>query len=250
MQYLIDASNLEMLMYSAVTDKTAYIAAPDVETVLESRGTSTSWNIANFAFSLGGILNNLAPSNIGHKYIANIVKSSIKVFGPHDHEYSNPCDRECNICHTNRVVGSHEYFGECDASCNLCGEYRIVPSHTYTAECDGVCNGCGEIREAVAHTFISGCDTRCDKCGASREADEEHSFGEWKNTRDGSERICASCGHAETSPEHVGMPVALVVAISLGAVLALGGGGFSAFWFGVKKKSLADLINLITKKSK
>ena len=249
-QYLIDASNLEMLMYSAVTDKTAYIAAPDVETVLESGGTSTSWNIANFALSLGGILNKLAPSNRGHKYIANIVKSSIKVFGPHDHEYSDPCDRECNICHTKRVVGSHEYFGECDASCNLCGEYRIVPSHTYTAECDGVCNGCGEIREAVAHTFISGCDTRCDKCGASREADEEHSFGEWKNTRDGSERICASCGHAETSSEHVGMPVVLVVVISLGAVLALGGGGFSAFWFGVKKKSLADLINLITKKSK
>ena len=249
-QYLIDAANLELLMYSAVTDKTAYIAAPEVETVLESSGAQTSWNIANFAFSLNVTLSKLAPSNRGHKYIADIVKGSIKVFGPHDHEYSNPCDRECNICHTKRAVGSHEYFGECDSSCNLCGEYRIVPSHTYTAECDGVCNGCGEIREASAHVFISECDVRCDGCGASREASAEHSFGEWENTSSGSERVCALCGHAETSSEHVGMPVVLVVVISLGAVLALGGGGFSAFWFGVKKKSLADLINLITKKSK
>ena len=54
---------------------------------------------------------------------------------------------------------------------------------------------------------------------------------------------CAVCGAKETViiPEKSGLPAIAIVAISAASTVAVMSGGFSLFWFVIRKKKLAIL---------
>ena len=79
-------------------------------------------------------------------------------------------------------------------------------------------------------------------------SEAEHSFTDWEKKGRKEDRSCALCGYSEKKDAE-NSAVAIVL-ISLGGALVLGGGGFAAFFFGVKKKSLADLVAIFRRKTK
>lgn len=249
-QYLIDAANLETLGYAALKEKTAYIAAPEVETIHEKNNGTKEFDVFKLAISLGGIVNsgNLLPSDAGHKYIADTVVQTVNLVEAHECEFDNACDNRCDKCKAKREIPGHVYSAVCDANCNECGALRIAAQHKYTADCDGSCNVCSEVREAAAHSYSSECDTACNLCFETRETSAEHSFTDWEKKGRKEERSCALCGYSEKKDAENG--AVAIVLISLGGALVLGGGGFAAFFFGVKKKSLADLVAIFRRKTK
>jgi len=248
-QYLIDAANLETLGYAALKEKTAYIAAPDVQTIHEKNGGDTKFNLATLLTSLGSIVNNgnLLPSDAGHKYIADMVVETVNLIEAHECEFDNACDNRCDKCKTKREIPDHVYSAVCDTTCNECGALRLAEQHEYTADCDESCNVCSEVREAAAHSYSSECDISCNLCKETRPAKKEHSFTDWEKKGNKEERECSLCGYTESRAAGIG--VGGIIVISLGAALVLGGGGFAAFFFGVKKKSLADLVAIFKKKN-
>ncbi len=252
-QYLIDAANLETLGYAAISENTAYIAAPEVETIYESQpGAQTVFkikkksDIGNLIFRLSNILEGTLPSERGHKAIADVVLNQdvFAIVGEHDCVYDNDCDNRCNICMTKREV-THSYSAECDALCNLCGGFRVAKPHTYSAICDNDCSVCGETREAAGHTYSSECDTDCNLCAKTRESFVSHSFGEWADESGERVRKCENCGYTEYGE---GISVGAIVAIAVLGAVALGGAGFALVWFVIKKKSLTELLALFGKK--
>jgi flagellar motor component MotA len=69
-------------------------------------------------------------------------------------------------------------------------------------------------------------------------------------------RSCTKCGYAEyeylpvlvaENAEKGGASAGVIVAITIPSVLALAAGGFSAFWFGYKKKTIKDLAKVLEK---
>ena len=52
------------------------------------------------------------------------------------------------------------------------------------------------------------------------------------------------CGAKETViiPEKSGLPAVAIVAISAGSAAAVMSGGFSLFWFVIRKKRISDLV--------
>ncbi len=67
-----------------------------------------------------------------------------------DHQYTNACDADCNVCGATRTPSDHVYFNACDADCNVCSATRTPGVHTYTADCDTVCDICGAVRTVQA----------------------------------------------------------------------------------------------------
>ena len=49
-------------------------------------------------------------------------------------------------------------------------------------------------------------------------------------------------------PEKIGLSGGAIAGIAVGSVIVVGLGGFSLFWFVIKKKKFADLIALFKKK--
>lgn len=248
-QYLIDIANLETLALSVLSERTAYIAAPDVEIKSTTKNvvidpnnlTKTISAVASFISDISR--GNLNPSDNGHRYVANTVLSSITKIDPHKCVYDNDCDNRCDICKEKRTVKGHVYDAVCDNECNVCGSRRIAELHVFSGVCDDTCGTCGLTREVPDHTFGAPCDTECNVCGTTREVGLEHSFGGWTVGESEKSRTCSACGTVETLPldGSEGSPVLVIVIVCV-AVLALGAGGFAAFWFGVKKKTLADLF--------
>lgn len=150
-----------------------------------------------------------------------------------NHQYTNACDTECNLCGYVRVV-SHVYTNNCDTDCNVCGYVRVA-SHIYSYSCDTDCNNCGETRVAnhiyggwqiiiEATESASGLKSgKCIYCQKTTEreipkletstdtptdpdvpSDEidckngKHAFGNWETNKDGKEeRYCYECGTVE-----------------------------------------------------
>lgn len=76
------------------------------------------------------------------------------------------------------------------------------------------CTACGDKKSVEAHANADG-DGKCDGCGYVMKTD--------------------------------GLGVGAIVGISVGSAVVLGVGGFSLFWFVIKKKSIADLIAVFKK---
>ena len=241
--YVVKALNLEALLLAMTGYNVVYVDAPDVETILEAEAEGELSILAYLEAVLSG---NLLPSAAGHEYILDQILAAVEVdkLVAHVHEYDAVCDDTCNICGAKRVAMPHAYYHVCDADCNVCGFIREVEGHKYTADCDTTCNNCGEVREAAAHTF-----------------------GDWVVTRESTKnvmgektRTCSKCGAVEWELLPVipadknevaaesGLSTGAVVAIvAIPSVFALGAGGFAAFWFGYKKRSLKDLTDAISK---
>lgn len=244
-QYLIDFANLETLALSMLSEKTAYIAAPNVATKSSTSNVVIDPN--NITATISAVVRfigdieqgKLNPSDSGHNYVANTVLSSITKIDPHKCEYDNDCDNRCNVCMEKRNVKPHQYDAACDFDCNVCGARRVAEPHSYSGACDNECNVCKQVREAADHTYGGACDSECNGCGLVRDVDLVHSFGEWKNGENEKSRTCSVCGTVETLPLEAGDSPVMIIVIVCAAVLVLGGGGFAAYWFGVKKKAPA-----------
>ena len=106
--------------------------------------------------------------------------------------------------------------------------------------------------------------------GCSQKLDEgAHAFGDWTITvkpevgvAGEKERECSVCGFKENAPvealgdeqpggeqpEKTGLSGGAIAGIAVGSVAVAGVGGFSVFWFVIKKKKFADFIAIFKKK--
>lgn len=106
--------------------------------------------------------------------------------------------------------------------------------------------------------------------GCSQKLDEgAHAFGDWTITvkpevgvAGEKERECSVCGFKENAPvealgdeqpggeqpEKTGLSGGAIAGIAVSSVAVAGVGGFSVFWFVIKKKKFADLIAIFKKK--
>ena len=58
--------------------------------------------------------------------------------------------------------------------------------------------------------------------------------------------LCDVCGYViDAKGEEKRLSAGAVIAISAGSATVLGAGGFSIFWFVIKKKKFSDLVALI-----
>ena len=164
------------------------------------------------------------------------------------HQYSTVCDTTCD-CGYQRTTGAHVYDSVCDEKCNICHAAREATVHVFDNDCDRVCNneGCAVIR-SPKHTYASDCDADCDVCGEKREA--AHVFGEYVVTKAATklkngeqERTCTVCGHKESAPiARYGVAIWVIVLSGVGAGSVLFVGGFSLYWFVIKKRTLAQFF--------
>ena len=86
----------------------------------------------------------------GDKYCASCGEkrssgSTISSIG--HHEYSDTCDKDCNVCGEERRI-THTYTGDCDEKCNICSHNRLsLTEHSFNA--DGVCTVCGALERMI-----------------------------------------------------------------------------------------------------
>ena len=181
------------------------------------------------------------------------------------HEYSSVCDTECDVpnCGFKREnAAKHVFKDACDSTCNNegCGYIRTAqtdntfdPDHEYDNACDSTCNICGATRTVGPHVFTNACDNVCDVCGNPIPgAGSPHVFGAYVVTKEptvdseGEQvRTCTVCGVADTpvtlpKAEDEGLGTGAIIGIASGSVVVLGGGGFSLWWFILRKKFLKD----------
>ncbi len=89
---------------------------------------------------------------------------------------------------------------------------------------------------ALGHVYDNVCDTTCNTCGEER-IPADHVDEDENNT-------CDICG-SEISKD--GLSGGAVAGIVVGSTAAVGLGGFSLFWFVIKKKKWSDLIGIFKK---
>ncbi len=221
---------------------------------------------------------NWTRKGVGHEYLSDCSTECKKCAEPRTpivvgHRYTSVCDNICDVefCGYVRTVEldpnydpDHAYSSDCDEICDNvgCGFKRtpVVVGHKYTNGCDTVCDipSCGFERVAPIpnHTYSYDCDDTCDECQTKgREA--THAFPltwimivEPERKTEGKEiRNCLYCNLEEvrTVPALGGISGGAIAGIVIGSVAVLGLGGFSIFWFVIKKKSFADLIAVFKK---
>ncbi len=252
MGYLVDAANLETLVFSALTDKTAYIACPDIDTKLGrleidiNLSNMSIGNVLALAGKLAPLLDfeSYNPTNAGHSAIARAVIDNLTIIeGPHScnssTDFDSACDNRCNVCMTKRNTNGHVFSKVCTEVCEVdgCNARNNRPAfHNYDGLCDAVCNDCKKTRDAAEHTYSGICDSSCDVCGEAREASGEHSFGGWAEEGAERKRVCSVCGFTESERLPEEDNTAVIVAAAAVAVAALGGGGCAGYFLVIKKK--------------
>ena len=134
--------------------------------------------------------------------------------------------------------------------CALNGEHRetaLCSGGTATCTERAVCDTChGAYGETTPHGY-----------GSAWETDEEGHFHlcECGDTADRTAHLdddgdgnCDTCGYVmPAKPAEGGLPAGAVVGIVCGSVVVAGVGGFAIFWFVIKKKPFADLVDAIRK---
>ncbi|MBO5374591.1 MAG: hypothetical protein J6A54_03985 [Clostridia bacterium] len=164
-------------------------------------------------------------------------------------------DNKCNICGSAVSLEKHTYTGDCDTECDVCsGTRKSGVAHTVDMACkdaDGKCSACGTVVALADHTYKGDCDTVCSVCSDTRTIDAEHTFEEdWTETvapteeKEGEKtRTCTVCGFVEKEAipalekaDEGGLGAGVIIAIVVGAVAVLGGGGFCLYWFVLRKK--------------
>ncbi len=210
--YVTKALNVESLIYTMHCENTIYVDAYEVSNAfVNTEGESAS----NIIKAVMGDTSAIIPDTDGQRYIFAQIAEAIGLFSDCDHMYDNDCDDTCNLCGHKRQVGPHQY--------------------TNNAPCDPDCNICGAINEnAVPHKYGDPVIIRKPTLNFPGEKI----------------RTCTVCLEASiretipiiipTEPED-DSNLGLILAIVIPSVIALGVGTFAVVWFGVKKKSWADL---------
>ena len=168
-------------------------------------------------------------------------------------------DGKCNVCSAMVTLASHTYSADCDTVCDVCGDVREAQAHTTDKACsdaDGKCNVCGMDATLAAHTYAFACDPVCDVCEFARADAAAHAYGEFTVVTEATKdvpgvqtRTCSVCGVVETAPVayEAKLGAGAIVGIAAGSAVVVGAGGFSLFWFVIKKKTWADLIAVFKK---
>ena len=155
-----------------------------------------------------------------------------------DHAYDGCFDVECNNdgCTVTRVIedNAHSFTNSHDGDCNNDGcSFRRATSHTPGAEatCTApqTCTVCNEeLAAALGHKYDNACDEACNVCAAERTA-SEHADGDENG-------LCDVFGSELENDK--GLSGGAIAAIVIGSVAAVGLGGFSLFWFVIRKKKI------------
>ncbi len=261
MQYLVDILNAELLLAAATNDNVAFVDSPKIETNLIAQNmditplkTVNPYDakaLLNFFSDLGDVTkrDSARPTEKGHTAAAMAILGKIADKSGHMHKYDNACDSRCDSCGNVRPMNNHEYEFVCSKTCSKCGEENISRSyHIYSAVCDDTCDVCLQKRSCGEHEFTGPCDKLCDACGTERAVSDEHAFGVWSISDGVKTRTCSSCGTVESEivpSENTGWSAGAVIAVSAVSVIAVSAGGFSVFWFVIKKKTLDELVKFL-----
>ena len=174
------------------------------------------------------------------------------------HDVDTDTDHKCDECGADNVTEHINGEATCTApaTCSVCGAVTVealghtdepmvgkAPNCTESGLTDGVkCSVCGETLTAqteigkVGHKYDHACDSDCNVCGEVR-TPAEHADAN-------GDRTCDECGAIIPRKGLSGGAIAGIVA---GSTVAVGLGGFSLFWFVIKKKRWIDLIGLFKK---
>lgn len=168
-----------------------------------------------------------AVSETGHNYDTGAVTTA------------PTCTHKGIKTYTCQNDSAHTYTEELDALGHTPEAVSAkAPTCTETGKSEGVrCSVCGvtltegsEI-SATGHSYDNACDVDCNVCADTREP-SEHADAD-KN------KICDVCGKELKK----GLSGGAVAGIIAGSAAILGVGGFSVFWFVIKKKRLSDLFS-------
>ncbi|MBQ9761351.1 MAG: hypothetical protein IJW16_08400 [Clostridia bacterium] len=120
-----------------------------------------------------------------------------------------------------------------------CGAHEATEAHSGgSANCSSgaICEHCGSAYGAMGeHVYDHACDFTCNVCNRATRAIAFHA----DENDDG---LCDACGAEMPSRPLSGGAIS---GIAVGSVAIAGGGGFSLFWFVIKKKNWAQLIRFL-----
>lgn len=178
-----------------------------------------------------------------------------------------PKDHVCDECGATNMGDHSDSVTDQDHLCDYgCGATLedCVDSET---DPDHLCDVCGETASEHAYSteWSKSTTHHWHECNCGDKADEStHVFGEWTitdeatATEDGEKTRACVCGQTatETIPATgaddsvdggKGLSGGAVAGIAVGFTAVVGVGGFSLFWFVIKKKRWADLLKIFKK---
>ena len=214
--------------------------------------------------------------------------SSTKDNAPHDYTNTcdtdcNTCGYVRTITHSYKSEWSsnaEKHWYECSVCGDKSSEANHIPGAEATETTDQVCTVCNFVmQEALGHTHdynnSKNDDTNHWKecvCGEKAEV-SQHTWNDGEITKEATvdeegvkTYTCTVCGHSkdesiaklppqtDTPPttdepnENDGLSGGAIAGIAVGSTAVVGVGGFSLFWFVIKKKKFADLIKIFAKK--
>ena len=214
--------------------------------------------------------------------------SSTKDNAPHDYTNAcdtncNTCGYVRTITHSYKAEWSsnaEKHWYECSVCGDKSSEANHIPGAEATETTDQVCTVCNYVmQEALGHTHNYNSSkndetnhwTEC-ACGEKAEV-SQHTWNDGEITKEATvdeegvkTYTCTVCGHSkdesiaklppqtDTPPttdepnENDGLSGGAIAGIAVGSTAVVGVGGFSLFWFVIKKKRISDLIKLSKKK--
>ena len=139
----------------------------------------------------------------------------------------------CEICH-------HEYgkLGEHSFS----KEYTSVSADGHAHKC--TVDGCNEHDELVPHIDDNG-DNKCDICGYAMPAHDPDTPDQPDNPDNPGNNPPSD---NPPSDDEGGLGAGAIIGIVIGSVAVVGVGGFTLFWFVIKKKTWAEFLAIFKKK--
>ena len=152
-------------------------------------------------------------------------------------------------------VATCSLYSHCDVCGNTYGDLdpdyhvNVIADDAVESTCEKTgltegshCEDCGKILEAqteiaaTGHKYDNDCDASCNACAEAR-TPAEHLDKDKNYT-------CDECGAELSKP---GLSGGAIAGITVGSTAVVGFGGFSLFWFVIKKKKWSDLIGIFKK---
>ncbi|MEI3410083.1 MAG: carbohydrate-binding domain-containing protein [Christensenellales bacterium] len=163
----------------------------------------------------------------------------VKVEPTHVHDYGTAWESDEN-----------NHWNECE-----CGDKANVAPHA-DENSDGKCDTC-EYTMTVIHTHNYGTTWQSDENNHWNECECGDKANVAPHADENNDGKCDTCDYAmgnadnpggDKESEKTGLSGGAIAGIAVGSVAVVGLGGFSLFWFVIKKKKFADLIALFKKK--
>lgn len=166
----------------------------------------------------------------------------VKVEPTHVHDHGTAWESDAN-----------EHWNECE-----CGDKANKAAHT-DSDTNGKCDVCGaDVPVAPpSHTHDYGTTWKTDENNHWNECECGDKANTAPHADENNDGKCDTCDYAmgnadnpggDKESEKTGLSGGAIAGIAVGSVAVVGLGGFSLFWFVIKKKKFADLIALFKKK--